>query len=74
MLCRPAPPGGWRTCKATIPTLIEQGRGGSIVLTSSVAGLIGFGMMAHYTAVKHCVVGIMRSIVNEVSPHNIRVN
>lgn len=66
--------GTWRTCKATIPTLIEQGRGGSIVLTSSVAGLIGFGMMAHYTAAKHGVVGLMRALVNEVSPHNIRVN
>ena len=66
--------GAWRTCKATIPTLIEQGRGGSIVLTSSVAGLCGFGMLAHYTAAKHGVVGLMRALVNEVSPHGIRVN
>ena len=66
--------GVWRTCKATVPTLIEQGTGGSIVLTSSVAGLCGFGMLSHYTAAKHGVVGLMRSLVNEVSPHNIRVN
>ncbi|MEW6476633.1 MAG: mycofactocin-coupled SDR family oxidoreductase [Actinomycetota bacterium] len=66
--------GVWRTCKATIPRLIEQGVGGSIVLTSSTAGLAGFGMMSHYTAAKHGVIGLMRSLVNEVSPHNIRVN
>ncbi|MGH8998897.1 MAG: mycofactocin-coupled SDR family oxidoreductase [Acidimicrobiia bacterium] len=66
--------GVWRTCKATIPTLIEQGTGGSIILTSSVAGLCGFGMLSHYTAAKHGVVGLMRSLVNEVSPHRIRVN
>jgi len=66
--------GTWRTCKATIPTLIEQGTGGSIVLTSSVAGLSGFGMLAHYTAAKHGVVGLMRALVNEVSSHNIRIN
>lgn len=66
--------GAWRTCKATIPTLIRQGTGGSIVLTSSVAGLSGFGMLAHYTAAKHGVVGLMRALVNEVSSHNIRVN
>ena len=66
--------GVWRTCKATIPRLIEQGTGGSIVLTSSTAGLAGFGMLSHYTAAKHGVIGLMRSLVNEVSPHNIRVN
>jgi SDR family mycofactocin-dependent oxidoreductase len=66
--------GVWRTCKATVPALIEQGRGGSIVLTSSAAGLAGFGMMSHYTAAKHGIVGLMRSLVNEVSSHNIRVN
>jgi SDR family mycofactocin-dependent oxidoreductase len=66
--------GTWLTCKATIPTLIEQGTGGSVILTSSVAGLVGFGMLAHYTAAKHGVVGLMRALVNEVSPHNIRVN
>jgi SDR family mycofactocin-dependent oxidoreductase len=66
--------GVWRTCKAAIPRLIEQGAGGSIILTSSAAGLAGFGMLAHYTAAKHGIVGLMRSLVNEVSAHHIRVN
>ena len=66
--------GVWQTAKAALPILIEQGEGGAIVLTSSVAGLLGFGNMAHYTAAKHGVVGLMRSLVQEVSAHRIRVN
>jgi SDR family mycofactocin-dependent oxidoreductase len=66
--------GVWRTVKAVIPTLIEQGTGGSIILTSSVAGLKGFGYVGAYSAAKHGVVGLMRSLVNEVSAYNIRVN
>jgi (+)-trans-carveol dehydrogenase len=66
--------GVWRTVKAVLPSMIERGRGGSLVLTSSTAGLCGFGNMAHYTAAKHGVVGIMRTLVQEVSQYRIRVN
>ena len=66
--------GVWHTVKAVVPTLIEQGRGGSIILTSSVAGLKGFGYVGAYSAAKHGVVGLMRTLLNEVSPFNIRVN
>jgi SDR family mycofactocin-dependent oxidoreductase len=66
--------GVWRTLKAVIPTLIDQGTGGSIVITSSVAGLEGFANLAHYVSAKHGVVGLMRTLVNELSPHRIRVN
>jgi SDR family mycofactocin-dependent oxidoreductase len=65
--------GVWRTCRATAPHLIERG-GGSIILTSSIAGLRGLVGVAHYTAAKHGVVGLMRSLANELAPHNIRVN
>jgi SDR family mycofactocin-dependent oxidoreductase len=66
--------GVWQTCKATIPQLIEQGEGGSIVLTSSLAGGKGLMNIAHYTAAKHGVVGLMRTLANELAPHFIRVN
>ncbi len=66
--------GVWRTIKATVPILIEQGTGGSIILTSSVAGLKGFGYVGAYSAAKHGVVGLMRTLLNEVRPHHIRVN
>lgn len=66
--------GVWRTVKATVPHLIAQGTGGSVILTSSIAGMKGFGGYSHYSAAKHGVVGLMRSLVNELSPYNIRVN
>jgi SDR family mycofactocin-dependent oxidoreductase len=66
--------GVWNTCKVALPHLIEGGRGGSIVLTSSVAGLKGIPNTVHYTAAKHGVVGIMRTLANEFAPHHVRVN
>jgi NAD(P)-dependent dehydrogenase (short-subunit alcohol dehydrogenase family) len=42
--------GAWKTVKATAPQMIQQGTGGSIVLTSSIAGLAAFPNLAHYTA------------------------
>jgi SDR family mycofactocin-dependent oxidoreductase len=66
--------GVWHTAKAAIPALIEQGTGGSIVLTSSTAGLKGTPNVLAYTASKHAVVGIMRTLSNELAPHSIRVN
>lgn len=65
--------GVWRTCRASAPHLIERGAG-SMILTSSIAGLRGLVGVAHYTAAKHGVVGLMRSLANELAPHNVRVN
>jgi SDR family mycofactocin-dependent oxidoreductase len=66
--------GVWHTAKAVIPHLIDQGTGGSIILTSSTAGLKGFQNVAQYTAAKHGVVGLMRTLALELAPHSIRVN
>jgi SDR family mycofactocin-dependent oxidoreductase len=65
--------GVWRTCRATSRHLIDRGAG-SMILVSSIAGLRGLVGVAHYTAAKHGVVGLMRSLANELAPHNIRVN
>ncbi|MGN6445870.1 mycofactocin-coupled SDR family oxidoreductase [Amnibacterium sp.] len=66
--------GVWHTAKAAIPHLKAQGTGGSIVLTSSTAGLMGTPNVAAYTASKHAVVGIMRTLALELAPFSIRVN
>jgi (+)-trans-carveol dehydrogenase len=66
--------GVWNTCRAALPHLIEGGRGGSIVITSSTAGLKGTPNTVHYTAAKHGVVGIMRTLANEFAAHSIRCN
>ncbi|QNG37020.1 mycofactocin-coupled SDR family oxidoreductase [Geodermatophilaceae bacterium NBWT11] len=66
--------GVFHTAKATIPTLLEQGTGGSIVITSSVAGLRGLPFLSAYAATKHGVVGYAKSLANELAQHSIRVN
>jgi SDR family mycofactocin-dependent oxidoreductase len=65
--------GVFHTCRATIPHLIENG-GGSIVLIGSTAGIKGFPYMSHYVMAKHAVVGLMRSLSNELGEKMIRVN
>jgi SDR family mycofactocin-dependent oxidoreductase len=70
--------GVWNTGRVAIPSMIELGQGGSIILTSSTGGLMGSpsnvpGMLA-YTAAKHGVIGLMRSWANYLAPHFIRVN
>jgi SDR family mycofactocin-dependent oxidoreductase len=66
--------GVWETCKVAIPHMIERGEGGSIILTSSTAGIMGLANTAHYVAAKHGVVGLMKTLANELAPHMIRVN
>ncbi|OBI78609.1 mycofactocin-coupled SDR family oxidoreductase [Mycobacterium sp. E740] len=66
--------GVWKSVKAGVPHLLAGGRGGSIVLTSSVAGLKAYPHTGHYTAAKHGVVGLMRTFAVELGQHSIRVN
>jgi SDR family mycofactocin-dependent oxidoreductase len=70
--------GVFNTVEVAIPSMIEQGRGGVIVLTSSTAGNNGVGGSSRgglgYTASKHGVVGLMRSYANNLAPYSIRVN
>ena len=66
--------GVWRTVKACVPSMITRGQGGAIVLTSSLAGLHGYGNIASYVAAKHGVNGLMRTLANELGGYSIRVN
>jgi len=66
--------GVWNTIAPALGPLVEQGRGGSIVITSSAAGVKGPPHMAHYAASKSGVIGLMRSLAAELGPHQIRVN
>jgi SDR family mycofactocin-dependent oxidoreductase len=71
--------GVWNTVQAAAPLMIEQRRGGAIVLTSSAFGLTGRGGDGAggndgYVASKHGVVGLMRTFANWLAPHGIRVN
>jgi (+)-trans-carveol dehydrogenase len=66
--------GVWHSCRAVVPHMIAGGRGGSIILTSSIYGLKGCPNTTHYTASKHAVVGMMKAMAIELAPHFIRVN
>ncbi|MTD52921.1 mycofactocin-coupled SDR family oxidoreductase [Amycolatopsis pithecellobii] len=66
--------GVWKTLKASIPAMIEAGNGGSIIITSSLAGLKGWPRLASYAAAKHGVVGLMRTLAIELAQYSIRVN
>jgi len=59
--------------KYVFPVMAEHG-GGSIVITSSVAGVWGSPGMSAYNTSKHAVIGLMRSTAKEGGPLNIRVN
>lgn len=65
--------GAFFTAKAVAPTMMAQ-RSGSIVLTASVNGREPGKGLTHYTAAKHGVIGLMRSLALELGPHHIRVN
>ena len=70
--------GVFHTVRATVQHLIDGGEGGSIVITSSSAGLKGTGSpktgVQAYTAAKRGLVGLMQVLANDLAPHMIRVN
>jgi len=66
--------GVWKTVKAAVPHIIRGGRGGSVVITSSAAAMITLESLAHYSAAKAGLVGLMRVLAKELAPLSIRVN
>ncbi len=65
--------GVWLGLKYVIPHMQKRG-GGSIIITSSIAGVKGFPGMSGYCTAKHGLVGLMRNAAIECSPMGIRVN
>lgn len=65
--------GVFLTLKHGMPALAARG-GGSVVITSSIAGLRGFAQASAYVASKHALIGLMRSAALEGAPLGIRVN
>ena len=65
--------GVWLGIKYVVPVMRERG-GGSIVITSSTAGIGGSPEMSAYNTSKHAVIGLMRCAALEGAPDNIRVN
>jgi SDR family mycofactocin-dependent oxidoreductase len=66
--------GTWNTVMAGAQKIIDGGRGGSIILISSAAGIKMQPFMVHYTASKHAVTGMARAFAAELGRYSIRVN
>jgi len=66
--------GVWKTVKAAVPSMIERGAGGSVIMTSSAAGLAAIPRLGHYSAAKHGVTGLARAFAVELAPYGIRAN
>ncbi|CAM5472711.1 short-chain dehydrogenase/reductase [Streptomyces spiroverticillatus] len=70
--------GTFHTIEVAIASMVAARRGGSIVIVSSTAGLVGIGGSSNgglgYAASKHGAVGLMRTYANNLAPHSIRVN
>lgn len=66
--------GPWKTLTASVPHIIAGGRGGAVVITSSLAAFYANENTAHYSAAKAGLVSLMKVMAKELAPQNIRVN
>ena len=68
--------GTWRLARAAVPALLERPapRRGRFVAVASAGGTIGLPMLAAYSAAKHGVIGLVRSLAAELGPHGVTAN
>jgi NAD(P)-dependent dehydrogenase (short-subunit alcohol dehydrogenase family) len=66
--------GHWLACKHAIPRMIERQGNRAIVLVSSGAGIQALPYASDYCAAKYGVVGLGKTLANELGPYRIRVN
>jgi SDR family mycofactocin-dependent oxidoreductase len=66
--------GVWLTCKVAVPHIIAGGRGGVVIVTASVAGHKPYATISHYVAAKHGLIGLTKTLAQELAPRGIRVN
>lgn len=66
--------GSWRVAKSVVPSMIEAGRGGSIIFTTSGTAHRGVGHMAHYASTKSGLEALCREMAVELAQYRIRVN
>jgi NAD(P)-dependent dehydrogenase (short-subunit alcohol dehydrogenase family) len=60
--------------RAVLPELRAAGAGSAVVGISSIEGLVGHGAIPSYTAAKHGIIGLTRSLAHRLGPEGVRVN
>ncbi len=65
--------GVWLSMKYAFPALQKRG-GGSIILTSSIMGVVSQPRYSAYIASKHAIIGMARAVAHDGAPFRIRVN
>lgn len=66
--------GTFRSLRAVLEQMVEQQRGGAIVVVGSIAGMTGLAGNPAYVASKHAVNGLVRSAAIDYAPYGIRIN
>jgi SDR family mycofactocin-dependent oxidoreductase len=66
--------GAWLCAKHVGKHFIDRGNGGTMVFTSSTAGLVGASGSGHYAAAKHGVVGLTKTLALELAEYGVTVN
>ena len=68
--------GVWRLSRASVPAMLArpEPRSGRFVAVASVAGSLGLPLLAAYSAAKHGVIGLVRSLAAELGPTGITAN
>lgn len=66
--------GAWHVAKAAARRMVDQRRGGRIVLTTAAAGMLGATGQAAYAAASAAVYGLTRALAVELRRHDVRVN
>lgn len=68
--------GAWRLSKSAVPALLDrpEPRQGRFVAVASSGGTVGIYLLAAYSAAKHGVIGLVRSLAAELGPHGITAN
>jgi NAD(P)-dependent dehydrogenase (short-subunit alcohol dehydrogenase family) len=64
--------GAFLAIQAAAPAIAKRGRG-AILVTSSIAGLVGSSGLSAYCASKHAVMGLVKTAAIELAPSNVRV-
>ena len=65
--------GAHALCRATVPPMIER-KHGNVIFMASMASLFSIPQVVAYAAAKSAMIGMIRTMATELSPHNVRVN